>query len=34
MTGSDRFEVEILPKAEKDLDDLQHHREQAVAVIL
>ena len=34
MTGSDRFEVEILPKAEKDLDDLKHHREQAVAAIL
>ncbi len=34
MTRSDRFEIEILPKAEKDLDDLKHHRDQAVGAIL
>lgn len=34
MTSSDRFEVEILPKAEKDLDDLKRYRDDAVREVL
>jgi mRNA-degrading endonuclease RelE of RelBE toxin-antitoxin system len=34
MTSSDRFEVELLPKAEDDLDDLANQRDRAIAEIL
>jgi len=32
--GSQRYSVELLPKAEKDLDDLRQFRDQAVREIL
>ncbi|MGI8403429.1 MAG: type II toxin-antitoxin system RelE family toxin [Thermomicrobiales bacterium] len=31
---NDRFEIDILPKAEKDLDKLKQHRDRAVREIL
>ena len=34
MTRTERYEVEILPRSEKDLNDLKHNRAQAVRELL
>lgn len=34
MTNDSRFEIELLPKAEKDLDRLKSHRDNAVRELL